>query len=90
MATLDSSPGPYTGREAGLKKSHAQTGSSLSALEQAHRWMVLLSTAGLIVLGTSPVVGHHVSARADSLLAGYDHLAGVCLIALHMRLAPFI
>ena len=42
----------------------------------------------LIVFSTSPVFGHHLATRADSLLTGYDHLGNVCLIALHALLAP--
>ena len=56
--------------------------------EQAHRRAVLMSVAGLIVMGTSPVFGHHLSERADALLLGQDHIGGLCLIALHVLLAP--
>jgi hypothetical protein len=40
------------------------------------------------VLSTSPVFGHHLATQADALLAGYDHVANLCLIALHHLLAP--
>lgn len=60
----------------------------LSATEQTHRRVLLLSVATLIVLGTSPVFGHHLATSADALLTGYDHLGNVCLIALHTLLAP--
>ena len=63
-------------------------GTSLSAPEQTHRRVLLLSVASLIVFSTSPVFGHHVATRADALLTGYDHLGNVCLIALHLLLAP--
>ena len=56
--------------------------------EQAHRRWVLLAIAGLIMLSTSPVFGHHLSARGEALLAGREHLFGVCLIALHLLLEP--
>ena len=42
----------------------------------------------LIVFSTSPVFGHHLATRADALLAGHDHIGSICLIALHMLLAP--
>lgn len=56
--------------------------------EQAHRRRALLGIALLIALSTSPVFGHHLAARADTLLAGRDHLLGLCLIAAHNLLAP--
>lgn len=56
--------------------------------EQDRRRIVLLSIATLIVLGTSPVFGHHLASRAEVLLAGHDHLFNLCLIALHSLLAP--
>lgn len=58
------------------------------AREEAHRRGVLLAIAGLIILSTSPVFGHHLAARGEELLAGRDHLIGVCLIALHLLLKP--
>ncbi len=60
----------------------------LRAREQAHRRYVLLGMGALIVLSTSPVIGHHLASRADALLAGRDHLFRICLIALHLLLAP--
>jgi Zn-dependent protease with chaperone function len=60
----------------------------LLAREQAHRRRALVGIALLIVLSTSPVFGHHLATRADTLLAGRDHLFGLCLIAAHSLLAP--
>ena len=60
----------------------------LRARETRHRRTVLLLIAVLIVMSTSPVFGHHLATRADSLLAGRDHVLGLCLIALHEILAP--
>jgi Zn-dependent protease with chaperone function len=56
--------------------------------EDRHRRAILLSLGVLIVLGTSPVVGHHFFPASDTLFAGRDHVADVCLIALHILLAP--
>ena len=56
--------------------------------EQERRRVVLLTIAALIVLGTSPVFGHHLASRVEVLLAGHDHLFNLCLIALHALLAP--
>ncbi len=60
----------------------------LAEREQSHRRALLLSVAGLILLSTSPVFGHHLAKQADALLTGYDHLGKICLIALHALLAP--
>lgn len=62
--------------------------TNLPAREQARRRTLLLGVGALIVLSTSPVFGHHVATRADSLLEGHDHVLNVCLIALHHILAP--
>ena len=62
--------------------------SSLAQREESHRRVVLLGIAALLVLSTSPVLGHHVSDGASSLLAGRDHLWSICLVAVHLLLAP--
>ena len=56
--------------------------------EQSHRRTLLLGAAALIILSLSPVFGHHLAARAEALLAGRDHIGRICLIALHLLLAP--
>lgn len=61
---------------------------TVPAREQTRRRGLLLSAGALIVLGTSPVFGHHLATQADAMLAGHDHIANVCLIALHVLLAP--
>ena len=58
------------------------------AREQSHRRSLLLAVGALIIFSTSPVFGHHVAVKADILLAGRDHLGSVCLIAMHLLLAP--
>ncbi|MEO7967100.1 MAG: M56 family metallopeptidase [Gemmatimonadaceae bacterium] len=58
------------------------------AREQSHRRLLLLAVGALIILSTSPVFGHHLATKADALLAGRDHLGSVCLIAMHLLLAP--
>ena len=62
--------------------------ASLPAREQARRRALLLGAGALIALSTSPVFGHHLATRADALLAGHDHFANLCLIALHFLLEP--
>ncbi|HYW31607.1 MAG TPA: M56 family metallopeptidase [Gemmatimonas sp.] len=56
--------------------------------EERHRRCVLFTTGVLILLGTSPVLVHHVGSELDQLLAGRDHLWELCVIALHQLLAP--
>ncbi|MEO6447009.1 MAG: M56 family metallopeptidase [Gemmatimonadaceae bacterium] len=63
-------------------------GSALAEREHSRRRLVLLGVGGLIVLSTSPLFGHHVATRAGSLLAGHDHLWSLCLVAVHLLLAP--
>lgn len=62
--------------------------AALASREDRHRRGVLLGFAALIILGTSPVFGHHLAAGMDSLLAGRDHLWAICLTALHHLMAP--
>ena len=62
--------------------------ATVPAREQARRRILLLGVGTLIVFSTSPVFGHHLATRADALLAGHDHVANVCLIAMHLLLAP--
>ena len=63
-------------------------GRTLRAREQQRRRAILLGIGTLIVLGTSPVFGHHLLSGTVPALIGRDHLAGICLIALHELLAP--
>lgn len=60
----------------------------LESREQSHRRAVLLGIAGLMVLSTSPVFGHHIAPRADDLLGGRQHVLDFCVVALHLLLAP--
>jgi Zn-dependent protease with chaperone function len=56
--------------------------------EQSHRRVILLAIASLLVLGMSPLFGHHLPLGIDQALAGHDHLWALCLIALHELLSP--
>jgi Zn-dependent protease with chaperone function len=60
----------------------------LLAREQAHRRVLLLSVGALIAFSTSPIFGHHLATQADAMLAGRDHVWRICLVALHLLLAP--
>ncbi len=61
---------------------------ALVTREERRRRTVLVGFAALIVLGMSPIFGHHLAVSMDMLLAGRDHLGALCLIALHHLLAP--
>jgi len=56
--------------------------------EQRHRRLVLGGVGALVLLSLSPIFGHHLSARVDAVVIGQDHLWGMCLIALHLLVAP--
>jgi Zn-dependent protease with chaperone function len=62
--------------------------ATLTLREQSHRRLTLLAIASLLLLSTSPVLGHHLPVAADELLAGVDHLGALCLTALHLLLEP--
>ena len=51
------------------------------------RWL-LVGLALLIVLSTSPVLGHHVVGAVDWLPVTLQHAGAFCLVALHLLLAP--
>lgn len=51
------------------------------------RWL-LLTMALLILLSTSPVVGHHVVRAVDWLPMTLQHVGAFCMVALHQLLAP--
>lgn len=56
--------------------------------ERAHRRTVLFGLSLLLLLSTSPLLGHHLPLGLDQHLAGRDHLWALCLVALHVLLAP--
>lgn len=62
--------------------------AAVSAREAARRRTVLVGIAALILLGISPVFGHHIARGADTLFQGRDHVGELCLVALHVLLAP--
>jgi Zn-dependent protease with chaperone function len=60
----------------------------LAAREQTRRRTLLLGIGVLIILSTSPVFGHHLMRGGESLLRGTDRIGELCLVALHLLLAP--
>lgn len=61
---------------------------AVSSREQTHRRRALLGIGVLIFLSVSPVFGHHLARGTDALLPNTDHIGELCLVALHMVLAP--
>ncbi len=62
--------------------------TSLVRKEQRYRRAVLLGLAVLLMLVMSPLLGHHLPIGLDQHLAGRDHLWALCLVALHVLMAP--
>lgn len=60
----------------------------LAAREQARRRALLLAIGGLMLLSTSPVLGHHLALGTHALLALDDHVGILCMVALHALFAP--
>ena len=56
--------------------------------ENARRRLLLLSVALLILLSTTPILGHHVVASMGSLAPNRDYLFGLCMVALQSLLSP--
>ena len=56
--------------------------------ENAHRRVLLLSVALLILLSTTPILGHHFVAGLGFLASNRDHLFGLCVVALQSLLSP--
>jgi len=67
---------------------HDYLARPVAAREELRRRVLLLSIGTLIVMSTSPVFGHHLTGGAETLLRGTDHIGEVCLVALHLVLAP--
>lgn len=61
---------------------------SARAREHQHRRALLLGIAALLLLSLSPVIGRHLFGAAHKPLTGIDHVGAVCLVALHLLLAP--
>jgi Zn-dependent protease with chaperone function len=51
------------------------------------RWLLLALTL-LIVLPTSPVLGHHVVGAVDWLPSTVEHVGSLCMVSLHLLLVP--
>lgn len=56
--------------------------------EQRRRRALLFAIVAAILLGVSPVLGHHVLGSVPWFSASQQHLGAFCLVALHLLLAP--
>jgi Zn-dependent protease with chaperone function len=56
--------------------------------ERSHRRSVVFGFGLLLLLATSPLVGHHLPLGIEERLAGQHHLWALCLLALHVIMAP--
>lgn len=56
--------------------------------EERRRRVLLFAMVAALLLGITPVVGHHVIEAVDWLSADQQHLAMLCLVTLHQLLAP--
>lgn len=54
----------------------------------SRRRLLLLVISGLTLLATIPVVAHHALGSGANLLEGRDNIGNLCLVALHIILAP--
>jgi len=61
---------------------------AVAAREQSRRRALLVSIAALTLLSISPVLGHHLARGTEVLFRGTDHIGAICLVALHILLAP--
>lgn len=62
--------------------------ASARARESRHRRVLLLGLATALLLSLTPVIGRHLIGAAHQPLTGIDHIGAVCLVALHLLLAP--
>ena len=70
----------------GAARSYLAAG--VAAREQTRRRRLLLGVAALLLASTSPVFGHHLAGGVGAVLAGSDHWGELCVVALHLLLAP--
>lgn len=61
---------------------------SARARENRHRRALLLGTATALLLSLAPVIGRHLIGAAHQPLTGIDHIGALCLVSLHLLLAP--
>jgi Zn-dependent protease with chaperone function len=60
----------------------------LRAREQRRRRLLLLALATALLASLTPIVGKHLVGLAHQPLTGIDHIGALCLVALHLIVAP--
>lgn len=70
------------------RRAPAYLARPVAAREERRRRVLLLGIGALILLSTTPVFGHHLARGGEALLQGTDRLGDLCLVALHIVLAP--
>lgn len=71
-----------------MHEMHSYLPQVVAAREQSRRRALLVSIAALTLLSVSPVLGHHLARGTEVLFRGTDHIGVICLVALHILLAP--
>ncbi|MCU0625541.1 MAG: M56 family metallopeptidase [Gemmatimonadaceae bacterium] len=61
---------------------------ALRAREQWRRRLLLLTLAIALLASLTPIVGRHLVGLAHHPLTGIDHVGALCLVALHVIVAP--
>lgn len=56
--------------------------------EERRRRLLLFAIVAALLLGIAPVVGHHILGAVPWLRAEQQHVAMICLVALHQMLEP--
>ena len=61
---------------------------ALRIREQRRRRLLLLALATALLASLTPIVGKHLVGLAHQPLTGIDHIGALCLVALHLIVAP--
>lgn len=61
---------------------------ALRARERRRRRALLLVLATALLVSLAPIVGRHLVGLAHQPLTGIDHVGALCLVALHLLVAP--
>lgn len=56
--------------------------------EKTRRQLMLLAIASMILLSTTPILGHHLISGLGSLAPSRDHVLRLCVVALQTLLSP--
>jgi Zn-dependent protease with chaperone function len=71
-----------------MKRERSFLSRSVVERERTHRRALLFGLIVLMTLAVSPFLAHHLPIGLEQQLAGRDHLWMLCLVAIHLLLAP--